>query len=63
MAKSKGHNAMPPKINLALAFCFADARVASLGEAQDTTKHDNEVRTPKTGTLDKVHQTLGRAIT
>ena len=55
---------MLPKINLALAFCFADARVASLGEAQDTTKHDNEVTTRKTGTLDgKVHQTLGRATT
>jgi len=38
---------MLPKINLALAFGCADPRIAALGEAQDTTKHDNEVRAPR----------------
>jgi hypothetical protein len=62
--KSKGDNAMLPKINLALAFVLLTLAFGSQpsASAQDSAKHDNQVKTLETGRFHgNVHQTSGRA--
>jgi hypothetical protein len=55
---------MPHKIQLAVAFVLLTLAfgLQPSASAQDSTKHDNEVKTLATGTFHgKVHQTSGRA--
>jgi hypothetical protein len=55
---------MLPKINLALVFALLTLAFGSQtsASAQDSAKHDNQVKTLETGTFHgKVHQTSGRA--
>jgi hypothetical protein len=62
--KNKGENAMLQKINLALAFVLLTLAFGSQpsASAQDSAKHDDQVKTIETGTFHgKVHQTSGRA--
>jgi hypothetical protein len=62
--EAKEESLMLPKIKLPLAFVLFTLAFGSRpsASAQDSTKHDNEVRTLETGTFHgKVHQTSGRA--